>query len=90
VTFPLEEQIVMSKRIVRTSTFKAVNDAGDEFEIDVYTTFVDTSTLGQRNELPTGRQLRTSDGDAVNWKEKGVYQIVATGMIVRSSDPKAP
>jgi hypothetical protein len=74
-----------------TASFLALDEEGRERELHVWTTFIGVGTLESRNEWMEGlAEIRTLDGLPVNYLEKGQYQVVATGSILRSSDPKAP
>jgi hypothetical protein len=52
---------------------------------------IDAGNTRDRNaEIEGMKTIRTDGGNTVNRIEKGKYQIVATGQILRSSDPDAP
>lgn len=74
-----------------TGKFTAYGDDGQDYTIYIYTNFIDAGTLSNpRDEMEGLKELRTSDGKAVNWLSKGEYKIVVTDVILRSSDPNAP
>ena len=75
----------------QTGTFTAQDQTGKIHTIYEYTDVMDVGTLDNPSAtMPGMRRLRTSDGQVVNYKQKGVYEIVATGVILKSNDPKAP
>lgn len=69
-----------------TDTFRARGDDGRDYTIRVYTEFKSAGS-----EMLAGlKELRTAEGDySVNYLEKGVYQIVATRVVLRSDAPNA-
>ena len=68
----------------RTGTFTAQGDNHKSYTIYVYTNFYDASSHNDPTAKVSGlKELQTSDGAPVNWKEKGIYQIVTTGVILR-------
>jgi hypothetical protein len=74
----------------RTGAFVAQGDDGRNYTIHEYT---DIETIESQDEPATTRILKelfTSTGSRVHYKEKGVYEIEASGVILRSSDPDAP
>jgi hypothetical protein len=74
-----------------TGTFTAQDKTGKIHTVHEYTDFIDAGTLDDPSAtIPGLKQLRTSDGQVLNYKQKGVYEIVATGIILKSNDPKAP
>jgi hypothetical protein len=75
----------------RTGTFTATGDDGRIYTIHVYTDFSDAGHHGDPSAtIPGIKELQTSEGSPVNYKEKGVYQLVATGVILRCIAPSAP
>jgi hypothetical protein len=77
------------KRITRM--FRAQGDDHKSYTIYEYTDFTtlaphDDSTA----EIPGLKELLISDGTPVDYKEKGVYQIVTTSVILRCNAPSAP
>ena len=77
------------KRIERT-TFAAKDSNGMPCRIQVLTSILDVSHSEDRNaEIKGLAELKTEDGRAVNVIAKGKYQVVQTGEILTSSDPKA-
>lgn len=74
-----------------TSSFWATGDDGSEYSIDVFTDIIDVGTFSDPIATVEGlKELRTSDGLAVNRNRKGVYQVVQTGVMLRSCAPEAP
>ena len=75
----------------RTGTFTARGDDGREYT--VYIRRTPSKNVGSRDDL--GAMLEginsyeLSDGSPVNRRDKGVYEIVSTGVILRSDSPDA-
>ena len=75
----------------RTGTFMVDGNDGRSYTIYIYTDFINAGTLDDpRAEIEGLKELRTSDGKAVNRLSKGEYQVVQTGVILRSSESDAP
>ena len=76
----------------RTGSFTAQGDDHKIYTIYEFTDFEDIRTHDDYAtvKIPGSEELRTSDGIPVNYKEKGVYQIASTGVIIRSNAPGAP
>jgi hypothetical protein len=71
--------------------FRAQGDDHKSYTIYEYTDFYDASSHhGPAAEIPGLKELLISDGTLVNYKEKGVYQIVTTSVILRCNAPSAP
>ena len=72
-------------------SFAAHDDAGQDYLICIIRGSVNTRTRNEPDEvvemLP---ELRTSTGFGVNYRGKGRYQIVRTGVMLYSDDPSAP
>jgi hypothetical protein len=69
--------------------FRAHGNDGNEYEVCVWVPRINTSTLSGRSSAEGLPELRTSTGLAVNVLGKGRYQIVQTGVVLESSDPRA-
>jgi hypothetical protein len=81
----------MPKDIRHKSSFIAIDETGTRHRLDVFVDIVDTGTLNDPNSDMEGlTRIQTPDGGPVNRLEKGRYQVVASGLIVRSDDPAAP
>ena len=75
----------------KTHTFDAISTSGRIYTLHVYVDQIDLSGFGAPGAtLPGGATLKTSEGQTCNYVEKGRYQIVMTGEILRSADPLAP
>jgi putative component of toxin-antitoxin plasmid stabilization module len=75
----------------QTGRFTASGDDGRQYTVYIYTDVIDAGTFGDPNAVVEGlKELRTSDGMAVNHRQKGEYQVVQTGVVLRSSSPDAP
>lgn len=78
------------KRVLPRGSFKAKSDDGKDVEIFIFQTMTDESVLYGDDANASALSLQTRDGKEVNRLDKGVYQIVDTGLVVRSSAPVAP
>ena len=81
----------MSRRL--TGSFTARGDDGRTYTVHIYTNFTPAGTSGSPYaELPELPELFifTSNWERVNLKEKGVYEVVSTGLVLRSDSPDAP
>lgn len=71
--------------------FTAVDDSGREYRLRVYQEYVSVGTRADPSAVAPGmKRIVTEDGESVKLLGKGDYQIVVTGVILRSSDPDAP
>ena len=70
----------------------ANDDRGQAHTIRQLVTWKDIGAAGDDPNAIVGGgvRFRTADGMAVNRLDKGVYQIVQTGVIVRCDSPDAP
>ncbi len=83
---PLTDKTVKKQ----TGKFKAQGDDGRDYTIHVYMDYVHAGTFDDPHaELEGLKELRTSEGEAVNYIEKGRYQIVASGVVIRATDSNA-
>ncbi len=75
-----------------TGSFVAVDQQGRRVRVLKSQTMHDVRTHGEPNAppMPGLMSLRTEDGKAVNRIEKGKYEVVQTGVILRSDEPDAP
>jgi hypothetical protein len=81
----------MLKDIRHRSSFIAVDDNGNSHRLHVFVEIIDASTQSEPGAETEGlKQIRTEGGQSVNWLEKGRYEVVTTGMKLRSDDPLAP
>lgn len=75
----------------QTGSFVATGDDGREYTVYIYTEFVDAGSRRNPRAVVQGlKELRTSDGMAVNRLQKGEYQIEETGVVLRSDSADAP
>ncbi len=76
----------------RIQTFEATDDQGNVYILHVYKKRINVATHDDPNATILGglKQILTGNGDHVNRKDRGEYEIVQTGQILRSSDPDAP
>jgi hypothetical protein len=69
----------------------AQGDDGRQYTLYLY---AEAIAQGPRANLRSatvgGVELATSDGQLVRWRAKGLYEVVATGVILRSSAADAP
>ena len=71
--------------------FIATDEKGRRYTILIYTNVIKAGTLENPSmEVEGKEELTTFEGMAVNRLEKGKYQIVQTGIIVKSDSPNAP
>ena len=61
-----------------TNTFPAIGTDGRDYTVHVYTV------------VGSNRILETADGLNINYRKKGEYQVVQTGVILRTQVPNAP
>ena len=74
-----------------TGTFMARGDDHRVYTIYEYTDFVDAGNHDDPSaEIPGLKELQTSNGAPINYKEKGVYQIMSTGVVLRTDASKRP
>ena len=71
--------------------FIATDEKGRRYTILIYTNIIKAGTFEDPSmEVEGIKELKTFEGMAVNRLEKGKYQIVQSGIIVRSDSPDAP
>ena len=76
----------MAERLLFKGSFKASDASGKSHLIDVFHLIQDSS-----NESVIGVPLfRTTDGHQVKRRNKGEYEIAATGTALHSLDPNCP
>jgi hypothetical protein len=81
----------MSRKIIkRSGSFIATDKHDRTYTIDIFTEYIDVSTLGGEEWLPGMKSLRTDDGYSVNRLQQGEYQVVQTGVLLFSNEPEAP
>jgi len=69
----------------------AQGDDGRQYSLYIYTAAARSGTRIPNRSANVGNiDLATSDGQLVRWRAKGLYEIVATGVILRSSALDAP
>ena len=78
--------------IRHTATFIAYDASGRAYTIGVFQESAETITWAGGYTSPVEKRLTTSDGLHVNWRGKGIYQIVGAheNIEVTSDDPAAP
>ena len=75
----------------RTGSFRATGSDGRQYTVHIYTDFIDVGSFGDPNAVAEGlKELQTSDGMLVNRLQQGQYEIVQTGVVLRSNSPAAP
>ena len=71
-------------------SFVARSEDGQVFRIDVCANVIPAGARAQPNAVHEGlKELWTSDGRRVNRIDKGVYEIVESGVRLTSDDPDA-
>jgi hypothetical protein len=74
----------------QTGTFVARDDFDQEYTIYIFTNYTHSRSYGHPDELIEGlEELQLADGAPVNPIERGRYQVVKTGAILRSDAPNA-
>jgi hypothetical protein len=74
-----------------TGIFKAEGSDSKSYTVLVFTDYMHAGTLTDPYAVVTGlKELRTSDGLAINQVRKGEYKILQTGVTLRSGSPDAP
>lgn len=79
--------------IIQSGPWDAIGDDNVTYQIVQLTYTPDQVRHFEGGSIPVGplkADLRTTHGLAVNWKSKGVYEIVSTGVKLKSNDPAAP
>ncbi len=77
--------------IKQTGKFTASGSDGRAYTVYIYTNYIDTGNFIDPNAFVEGlKELRTSDGLAVNRHKKGEYEIVQTGVLLKSNSVEAP
>ncbi|PXX87834.1 hypothetical protein [Halomonas heilongjiangensis] len=72
-------------------SFVAHDNEGNQYVINIYTDIIDAGTFEDPNATREGlKRLISENGSNVNHLEREKYQIVQTGVVVRSDDPDAP
>ncbi|HEX3356391.1 MAG TPA: hypothetical protein VHS31_05355 [Tepidisphaeraceae bacterium] len=80
----------MLKSVRHKQSFNATDDQGHSHKLHVFVDIIDASTRDDPHAEEEGlKSIRTGDGSAVNYLEKGKYQIVSTGQMLSSNDPNA-
>ena len=75
----------------RSGSFSATGNDGRQYRVYIYTDFIDAGSFEDPNAVVEGlKELRTSDGMPINRRQQGEYEIVQTGVVLRSSSPEAP
>lgn len=73
------------------SSFDAFDDQGNRHVLHVFVDIIDSGVMGDPDaELEGLWSIITDDGESVNRLNKGEYLVVATGLVLKSSDPSAP
>ena len=74
-----------------TGMIIAQGNDGQSYILYIYTNDAPARTYplpGPMSESPI--ELATSDGQPVRWRAKGLYEIIMTGVLLRSYTPDAP
>ncbi len=82
----------MANRRRRAGSFWAVDGDSKRHYVIIYAQYTDAPADGSNghDEVPSLLEYVTSTGLRVNRLEKGHYQIIQTGVILRSDTPDAP
>ena len=74
-----------------TRIISAHGDDGQQYSLYVYSDSAHAETrTASRTPMGASIDLATSDGQLVRWRAKGVYEIVSTGVVLRSAQQDAP
>jgi hypothetical protein len=69
----------------------AWGDDGQQYTIYIYRGALPSDTRIVAPEPMDGTtELATSDGQPVRWRAKGVYEVITTGVVLRSAAQDAP
>jgi hypothetical protein len=69
---------------VKTNEFMVKTDGGEQYTIIEYTDVIPAGSFQDpKKEVPGLKTLMTSDGQHVNYREDGTYEIVESGKIAR-------
>lgn len=72
-------------------TFTSHGDDAQQYLVHIFVDEIPAGPLANPNATIEGlHELRTSDGLAVNRLRGGEYQVVRTGVVLRSDSPEAP
>jgi hypothetical protein len=68
-----------------------LGDDGRQYTLYIYTdTALPATCNASRAPRAGSTEIATSDGHLVRWRAKGVYEIVTTGVVLRSAERDAP
>jgi hypothetical protein len=74
-----------------TGRYRSAGDDDRCYVVEVWTTFAVPGSLPDAGvEPPLQQTLQTSAGEKVEYLSKGQYQLVGTGVRLRSDAPDAP
>lgn len=76
--------------IKQIGSFTATDDAGRQQTILKFTDVINVDHFEGSASVTGIQSLRTASGQSVNRIAKGEYQIVTSGLILRSTSPDAP
>ncbi len=81
----------MPDKILKPKSFVTVNEGGSKILVHEYQKMIEVMSRDGRQYVPGMKELLTDDGQPVNYKSKGHYEIVGHPMIpITSDDPNAP
>ena len=74
-----------------TGIVTAQGDDGRLYTLYIYATDAPARTYPQPRRMNESTiELATSDGQPVRWRAKGLYEVIVTGVLLRSYTPNAP
>ena len=74
-----------------TGMITAQGNDGQSYILYVYTNAAPAGPRTHPRTLLEGTiELATSDGQPVRWRAKGLYEVIVTGVLLRSYTPDAP
>jgi hypothetical protein len=75
----------------KTGSFSATGTDSRQYTVYIYTDLIDAGDFVNPNAIADGlMELRTSGGMHLKRLQQGEYEILETGVVLRSSSPVAP
>jgi hypothetical protein len=81
----------MLKEVRHKFSFGAVDDSGEHHQLHVFVDILDVASFRDPNaEIEGQTRIVTDKVEVVNRLEQGEYEVVVSGLRLRSDDPLAP
>ncbi|MFH1993015.1 MAG: hypothetical protein ABIK98_11540 [Pseudomonadota bacterium] len=76
----------------KVGSFLAQGSDGKKYKINIFGNYDESFSSSGRHTTPGQMALKTDDGNMINYKQKGIYELhTAFGPIeLTSDDPEAP